>query len=75
MYWPYRGVGRCASLLSVGIVSNLFGHTDQFSDPFSIRMQWVGELLVAFSTNSYHLFTVELAFKGVLALASAVKGL
>ena len=35
----------------------------------------VGELLVAFPTNSYHLFTVELALKEVLALASAVKGL
>ena len=35
----------------------------------------VGELLVAFPTNSYHLFTVELALKAVLALASAVKEL
>ena len=39
-YWPYRRVGGCAPMLSIGIVSNLFGHTDQFSDPISIRMPW-----------------------------------
>ena len=61
-------------MLSVGIVSNVFGHTDQFSDPIS-NTYAMGELLVAFPTNSYHLFTVELALKEVLALASAVKGL
>ena len=35
----------------------------------------VGELFLQFPTNSYHLFTVELAPKKVLVLASVGKGL
>ena len=51
---------------------NLFGHTVQFfsviPSPYACR----GRTVLQFPTNSYHLFTVELALKAVLALASAV---
>ena len=50
---------------------NLLGHTVQFfsviPSPYACR----GRTVLQFPTNSYHLFTVELALKAVLALASA----
>ena len=52
---------------------NLFGHVVQFFWSH-LHTHTVGELFLQFPTNSYHLFTVELAPKEVLALASVVKG-
>ena len=51
---------------------NLFGHTVQFFSVIPSPYAWRGRTVLQFPTNSYHLFTVELALKAVLALASAV---
>ena len=56
----------CASMQLIGFVSNLFGHTGQFflkPSPYACR----GRTVLQFPTNSYHLFTVELTIKALLA--------
>jgi len=68
-------IGTYASVQLIGIVSNLFGHIGQFSDPISIRMPWENCFAVPKPTaTTLSLFTVELAVKDVLCTYLGSKG-